>query len=1450
MADKETKRSISNEASEQPHTGSPSKPSHYYDVSFDFQPEPNEQTPPTHVTKKKPSRWDHFYENYPKQQQQQRQIDSSVPAISEDPEIPVSNDEWHYELKGEKTVMAQSNEWLDRSFNHIKQLAQQIGQTQSEDNPYKHRVELPEAPPHMLHNDSTSRLASKWKNLFTTPKKVTTTQQKLEELSDTHVVLNEQPLPVKQENTPFISPNQLNDEEIKTDGLSPLTQQYEEDSPTPEYLEDAIPQEPVTPLAKQEKQTSSVLAKTPKNRDFFTEIDDLPEASHTQQTINLREIPEMMVLKGEKEIYDDTTSVSLEDTLANTPFEQPSTFEENDILSQVKSLLSKTNLDETQQITETIDTNVTTSFPHTDDSSENELGPQADPVTPHHQIAQNNSESTIQDTSNYINEHTTIAKKGAETISKHPDNYRTPLPNPDEIRNERERRRRLRVEQLEQLTNQQVRAQHLEEFNQIRQTNLSLNQHGTTHPESLIGTSLLTEEALHEIARKKTNQPTDSVQSLDESPIVKNSLNQMNTNSDLDKTIQMDRTAWQQEIQPSLEKTQVITPLKNEEHPTLSITSNTYSTDNDFLLEDEAQSFIPHTNDRHKKTKQKKKNETKKTQQHKIKQKRPNIDLSDLTGIARVTFFINILINVIRRFALYALMLFILLGALAGGIGAGYFAHLVSNTEPPSQQEMLAKINKLEQQSTIFYSNGEPIANVRADVVRSVSDLNDISPYIIDGLIATEDEHFYEHHGIMPKAILRATLQEIISPGSGTGGSTLTQQLVKQRLLSNDVTFFRKANEILLALRLEQFFSKDEILAAYLNVSPFGRDHNGNNIAGIEKAAEGVFGKKPSEVNLAQAAFLVGLPQAPYSYTPYQQTGALKQNIQAGIDRMHDVLFRMYRTQKISKEEYEAAINYDIRSDFLPAGKPHVTRQSYLYQAMENGAIEQLMRLNIEKDRLTWDQVYPNDQWYNDYYKLAAEQLRSGGFKVYTTIDKQVYDTLQTSAQQYIGELGVSYDGVHVDEETGQETYYVETVQNGLVVLDNASGKVLGFVAGTDYENNQIDHAFNMRRSPGSTIKPLAVYGPAIQENIINPSTIIPDTAFRQEFNDGTAWEPTNYGNTISGGFESARVALYKSDNLPAIRIYQEMQSRSVDIIDYLTKMGFNQSAYPASDVQNLAFSVGGVSTGPTVFEQTRAFATFANGGQYIEGYFIDRIEDAEGNIVYQHQTTPVQVFSEDSNYLMVDILRDTMTEGTGRIAKGYLQVEGDWIAKSGISENSKDVWFIASTPTVTIGSWIGYDSRYANYTINIEDGYGRESERSQHYWARIVNDLYAIRPDIFGTNQSFVQPSSVTEQIVLQQTGTLPGTVQINGLTASLTKPTYTDLFKSLRSAPPLSYNFLLGASEEDLHIFWGAILEQLEEERRAKESSSSDSNSSSSSSSSTNPNEQTAPQSSNDET
>src|SRR5690606_6511838 len=220
-------------------------------------------------------------------------------------------------------------------------------------------------------------------------------------------------------------------------------------------------------------------------------------------------------------------------------------------------------------------------------------------------------------------------------------------------------------------------------------------------------------------------------------------------------------------------------------------------------------------------------------------------------------------------------------------------------------------IYNYEEISTLYFANNVYLGKLRSDLEREEVKLEDVSQYLIDAVIAVEDENFYDHNGVVPKAILRALFQEITNAETQTGGSTLTQQLVKNQILSSEVSFERKAKEILLALRLEKFFEKDEILEAYLNVATFGRNSSGRNIAGVQSAAKGIFGVSAKELNLPQAAFIAGLPQSPFRYTPFTNQGTRKENIDYGLNRMKTVLQRMFENGKITKDQYEEALAYD-----------------------------------------------------------------------------------------------------------------------------------------------------------------------------------------------------------------------------------------------------------------------------------------------------------------------------------------------------------------------------------------------------------------------------------------------------------------------------------------------------------------------------------------------------------
>ena len=801
----------------------------------------------------------------------------------------------------------------------------------------------------------------------------------------------------------------------------------------------------------------------------------------------------------------------------------------------------------------------------------------------------------------------------------------------------------------------------------------------------------------------------------------------------------------------------------------------------------------------------------------------------DQLPMAKITQIFNIVFGVLRQFFYIFLIVGLLLGALGAGVLGGYFASIVSSEQPPSFEEMRTKVNNLTEVSKLYYGDGSLIAEVNTDLIRIVVPREKISDNVVNALIAIEDSHFYEHNGVVPKALIRATLQELLGSGSQTGGSTLTQQLIKQQILSNEVTFTRKAKEILLAMRLEKAMTKDEIITSYLNVSSFGRNSKGQNVSGIEAAAQGIFGKSAAELNVPQAAFLAGLPQAPYAYTPYSQFGEFREKRDAGIERMKQVLYAMYRNQKISETEYQEALAYDITADWVTPAPAVSVSQNYLYQAVNRAAVEVLMKQQLAAEGVDWINVWRDTEQYNRYFEQNQSKLNNGGLHVTSTLDPQIYQTMQDTIAANGDALGPTYTTVLTDEETGEKKEILEPTQTGSVVIENATGRILGFIGGRDFSISQLDHTFQTHRSTGSTIKPLLVYAPAVEEKLIYPGTLISDMPYSLAQNDGSVWTPTNPDGGVSNTYLTARYALKMSLNTPTVRLYEALLKVS-DPSSYMRKMGI--TSISDEEYANLATSLGGLNNGPTLAENTSAFTTFANNGVHIPAYLIEKITDAYGNVVYQHEQTQTRVFSPETAFLVRSMLRDSVTGGTTSTFNRFIDFSADFIGKTGTSEYNQDLWVIISTPTVTIGQWMGWDNRYETRYFNNWDSYGPTWVRSQRYWAQVANALYDIRPELFGTDQRFERPDGIRSGSIVSTTGTAPGTIDIGGTKVEMAGPIVTEEFAANNPPKPLSIAFAIGANEsETITQFWNPLLRNaLESRRKQEEASRSAANSSSS--------------------
>lgn len=711
--------------------------------------------------------------------------------------------------------------------------------------------------------------------------------------------------------------------------------------------------------------------------------------------------------------------------------------------------------------------------------------------------------------------------------------------------------------------------------------------------------------------------------------------------------------------------------------------------------------------------------------------------------------------GVVWNLALLLLIVIVTGVVFVGSVGAGYFASLVDEEPLRKEAEMRSSIFSYEETSEVYFANNVYLGKLRTDLQRKETKLESVSPLVLDAVYATEDEYFNVHDGVVPKAIFRGLIQDVTNSDNQTGGSTLTQQLIKNQILTNEVSYERKAKEILLALRLEKFMNKDEILEAYLNIIPYGRNASGANIAGIETAAEGIFNVAAKDLTLPQAAFIVGIPQAPFAHTPFTSKGALKdeQGLKPGIDRMLTVLYRMKETGYITEEEYEASINYDITQDFRAPEQLPQERYPFLTFELERQAIKIIAGLLAKQDNIDPTRLETEEKLSEKYDILAERSMRTNGYRIFSTIDKSIYD-----AHQKVKDEFQNYGPTLTKERTNPDSNEIETVdapvQVGSVLMENSTGRILSFIGGRDHNLEAQNHATLAYRQNGSTMKPLLVYGPAIEYGVIGAGSPVVDVKL-QDFiaGNGIPYQPANYLKDQELGIIPARQALASSQNLAALRLYNQIIDKRP--AEFLNKLGFSRLI--EQDYHNLSTAIGGMFNGVTVEENTNAYATLANGGQYINSYMIEKIEDADGNTIFQHQSESVPVYSPQTAYIVTDMLRDVLNQanGTGTRANSELKFKSDFAAKTGTTNNAYDVWFVGYNPSITLGVWLGYDNPT---DLNIQNGkYLQPGTRVNMLWARIMNSTYDINPELTDPADGFKAPSGVVSRSFCSISGLAP---------------------------------------------------------------------------------------------
>ena len=744
-------------------------------------------------------------------------------------------------------------------------------------------------------------------------------------------------------------------------------------------------------------------------------------------------------------------------------------------------------------------------------------------------------------------------------------------------------------------------------------------------------------------------------------------------------------------------------------------------------------------------------------------------------------------------------------GLFGAGVALGYGVALFDKVKVPQSEDLVKQVKNISSISEIVYADGSVIASIESDLLRTSVSSEEISDNLKKAIVATEDEHFLEHNGVVPKAVIRATLGTFAGLGSSSGGSTLTQQLIKQQVVGDAPTLARKATEIVDALALERSMSKDEILTTYLNVAPFGRNHKGQNIAGAQQAAEGIFGIDANKLSIPQAAFLAGLPQSPITYSPYENTGELKsdEDLKLGLKRAKDVLYNMYRTGALTQEEYDQYKDYNLKQDFLPSGTINAVSRDYLYFTAMAEATDRMYDYLVQQDNVS-SQELKKEAVQKAYHERAEQELSNGGYKITTTINKKIHTAMQNAVANY---------GRLVDDSTGQP-------EVGNVLMDNKTGAVLGFVGGRNYQINQNNHAFDTKRSPASTTKPLLAYGIAIDQGLMGSASILSN--YPTKFSNGN---PIMYVNSPGTGMMTLGEALNYSWNIPAYWTYRMLREKGVNVKGYMEKMGYE---IPEYGIESLPMG-GGIEV--TVAQHTNGYQTIANNGVYHQKHVISKIESPDGRVIYEFQDKPVQVYSKATATIMQSLLREVISS---RITSSFQTdlasinsslARADWIGKTGTTNEDENMWLMLSTPRLTLGGWLGHDD-------NRPMAKGAGHYRNAKYMAYLVNAIQQAEPGVWG-NERFNLDSSVTQSQVLRSTGQKPGKVSVNGRTVDLSGSTVTSYWATKTGAPTTSYHFAIGGSEADYQNAWSSIVSTLPTPSSSNTSSNSSSSSSSNNSS-----------------
>lgn len=625
--------------------------------------------------------------------------------------------------------------------------------------------------------------------------------------------------------------------------------------------------------------------------------------------------------------------------------------------------------------------------------------------------------------------------------------------------------------------------------------------------------------------------------------------------------------------------------------------------------------------------------------------------------------------------------------------------------------------------SSIVDTNGKVIAQIGAEKIKEPVEGNVIPQNLKNAYVAIEDQRFYKHHGVDIKRTVSAIASYIIHFGkSSFGGSSITQQLVKNMTGDDTTAVSRKIVEWVRALSLEVGMTKDEVLETYLNII-----YVGPNVYGVQSGAKYYFSKDLSDLSLAECAFLAGINHSPNSYNPYEGSDKTEKTAK----RTKTVLNKMLELEYISQEEYDGAIS-QVENGFK-------FNQAKL-EAESNGVY------SYHTDSLVSDLVNTLSNKKHISTKFATNYLNMAGLKIYSTQDSNIQDKMEKEFAK----------GKYILKSSNDVN---TTSQAAMIIIDHTTGNVVGCVGGLGKktEARGLNRATQTSRQTGSAIKPVAILGPALQEKIITPVTTFDDSPTSFDIGKDELYSPTDYDPYQ--GIITVRRAVESSQNIPFVKMMEQLTPAKS--IKYMKKLGITTLT---DKDESLPLALGGLEKGMTPLETASAYATIANDGVYISPAFYTKVENKNGKIVLKAKHKKRRVFSAATCYVLKQLLTQPVKGSNGTAT--YCSISNmDVAAKTGTTNENYDRWLCGFTPYYTAATWYGFDM---NESINFSG-----KNPAGLLWAHVMINVH----EKLDSKRFEMPKSGVTSCTICNETNKLANSGCPNRYTEYFLKGTIPDM-------------------------------------------------------------------------